>query len=88
MAAIATRLPDHVQAVAFRPETGQLDLCPASPAYAPQLRLIAACIVAAANEVVGTDAVCAVRVLRVGAAAAPRTAPGARPRHGMPRRCR
>ncbi len=80
-AAITPQLPDHVQAVAFHPESGQLDLRPASTAYATQLRLITARIVAAVNEAAGTDAVRAVRVLPVGAAAAPRTAPGPRPRH-------
>lgn len=34
------RLPNQVRAVAFHPETGQLDLRPDSPAYATQLRLI------------------------------------------------
>lgn len=74
-AAIASRLPDHVQAVAFHPETGQLDLRPDSPAYATQLRLISARIVAAANEAVHTDAVRSVRVLAVGAAPVSRTVP-------------
>ncbi|WP_234334654.1 DciA family protein [Streptomyces sp. NRRL B-1347] len=76
-AAIASQLPDRVQAVAFHAEPGQLDLRPASPAYATQLRLITARIVAAVNEAVGTDVVRAVRVLPVGAAAVSRTAPGA-----------
>ncbi|MFD7498320.1 DciA family protein [Streptomyces sp. NPDC059832] len=74
-AAVAPQLPDHVQAVAFHPETGQLDLRPDSPAYATQLRLISARIVAAANESASTGAVRSVRVLAVGAAPAPRTAP-------------
>nr|WP_024126126.1 DciA family protein [Streptomyces sp. FR1]AHE38744.1 Putative Tra3-like protein [Streptomyces sp. FR1] len=72
-AAISPKLPDHVGAVAFHPETGQLDLRPDSPAYATQLRLISARIVAAANSAVGTDAVHTVRVLSVGAAPAPCT---------------
>ncbi|MGC2997168.1 DciA family protein [Streptomyces sp. G35A] len=66
-ASISPQLPDHVSAVAFHPETGQLDLRPDSPAYATQLRLITARIIAAANSAVGTDAVRAVRVLPVGA---------------------
>ncbi|MEU9321441.1 DciA family protein [Streptomyces sp. NPDC048295] len=74
-AAVAPQLPDHVAAVAFHPETGQLDLRPDSPAYATQLRLISARIVAAANESADTSAVRGVRVLAVGAAPAPRTAP-------------
>ncbi|MFB6945644.1 DciA family protein [Streptomyces sp. NPDC060286] len=74
-AAVAPQLPDHVAAVAFHPETGQLDLRPDSPAYATQLRLISARIVTAANESTGTGAVRSVRVLAVGAAPASRTAP-------------
>ncbi|MGW5679020.1 DciA family protein [Streptomyces sp. NPDC003860] len=74
-AAVAPRLHHHVRAVAFHPENGQLDLCPDSPAYATQLRLITARIVAAANEAAGTAAVRTVRVLAPGAAPAPRTAP-------------
>ncbi|MGW2706894.1 DciA family protein [Streptomyces sp. NPDC001340] len=72
-AAISPRLPDHVQAVAFHAETGQLDLRPDSPAYATQLRLISARIVAAVNQAAGTDAVRTIRVLPVGAAPEPRT---------------
>ncbi|MFD3622040.1 DciA family protein [Streptomyces sp. NPDC058676] len=72
-AAVSPRLPDHVQAVALHPETGQLDLRPDSPAYATQLRLIAARIVATANSTAGTDAVRSIRVLAVGAAPTPRT---------------
>ncbi|MEU7384146.1 MULTISPECIES: DciA family protein [unclassified Streptomyces] len=70
-AAVSPNLPAHVAAVAFHAETGQLDLRPDSPAYATQLRLISARIVAAANESARTDAVRSVRVLAVGAA--PRT---------------
>ncbi|WP_434600187.1 DciA family protein [Streptomyces sp. A5-4] len=76
-AAVAPQLPDHVQAVAFHTETGQLDLRPDSPAYATQLRLISSRIIAAANESVGTGAVRTVRVLAAGAAPAPRSAPSA-----------
>ncbi|WP_435613687.1 DciA family protein [Streptomyces sp. bgisy159] len=72
-AAISPRLPDHVQALAFHAESGQLDLCPDSPAYATQLRLISARIVAAVNQAAGTDAVRTIRVLPVGAAPEPRT---------------
>jgi hypothetical protein len=73
-AVISPRLSEHVQAVAFHPETGQLDLRPDSPAYATQLRLITARIITAANQAAGTDAVRTVRVLAAGAAPAPRTA--------------
>ncbi|MFF9818964.1 DciA family protein [Streptomyces sp. NPDC014006] len=73
-AAISPRLPEHVQAVAFHPESGQLDLRPDSPAYATQLRLISARIITAANQAAGTAAVRTVRVLAAGAAPAPCTA--------------
>ncbi|MGW2896736.1 DciA family protein [Streptomyces sp. NPDC001212] len=72
-AAISPQLPHHVTAAAFHPETGQLNLRPDSPAYATQLRLIAARIVATVNSAVGTDAVRTVRLLPVGAAPAART---------------
>ncbi|MGA5474395.1 hypothetical protein ACPCUK_37290 [Streptomyces arboris] len=42
---VAPQLPDHAAAVAFHPETGQLDLRPDSPAYTTQLRLISARII-------------------------------------------
>ncbi|WP_435609679.1 DciA family protein [Streptomyces sp. C10-9-1] len=74
-AALSPKLAVHVQAVAFHPETGQLDLRPDSPAYATQLRLISARIVTAANESAGTGAVRSIRVLAVGAAPTPRAAP-------------
>ncbi|MFF8960816.1 DciA family protein [Streptomyces sp. NPDC014894] len=70
-AVISPNLPAHVQAVAFHAETGQLDLRPDSPAYATQLRLITSRIVAAANDAVGAQTVRTVRVLVVGATAAP-----------------
>ncbi|WP_236246912.1 DciA family protein [Streptomyces sp. CC210A] len=83
-AALSPKLVAHVQAVAFHPETGQLDLRPDSPAYATQLRLIRSRIIAAANDAVGTQAVRTVRVLAIGAnGPAPReaaTAPDARSR--------
>ncbi|MBC2868620.1 DciA family protein [Streptomyces mexicanus] len=71
-AAISPRLPEHVQAVAFHPETGQLDLRPDSPAYATQLRLITARIITTANQAAGTEAVRTVRVLAASATPAPR----------------
>ncbi|MEV5242946.1 DciA family protein [Streptomyces cinnamoneus] len=73
-AAIAPQLPDHVQAIAFHPETGQLDLRPDSPAYATQLRLISPRIVAAANTSTGTDAVRTIRVLPTGSVPSPHPA--------------
>ncbi|MFI9587749.1 DciA family protein [Streptomyces sp. NPDC052236] len=62
--------PEHVQAVTFHAETRQLDLCPDSPAYATQLRLIRSRIIRAANDAAGSEAVRTVRVLSVGATAA------------------
>ncbi|MEV7253726.1 DUF721 domain-containing protein [Streptomyces cyaneofuscatus] len=47
-------MPDHAAAVAFHPETGQLDLLPESPAYPTQLRLISARIITAAYATTGT----------------------------------
>ncbi|MFD3665801.1 DciA family protein [Streptomyces sp. NPDC058659] len=80
-AALSPKLATHVKAVAFHSETGQLDLCPDSSAYATQLRLISSRIVTAANDAAGTQAVRTVRVLAVGAPTpAPRetvTAPAA-----------
>ncbi|MEY9997461.1 hypothetical protein ABIE67_009580 [Streptomyces sp. V4I8] len=73
-AALSSRLSEHVQAVAFHSESGQLDLRPDSPAYATQLRLITARIITAANQEVGTDAVRTIRVLAAGVAPEPRTA--------------
>jgi hypothetical protein len=78
-AAVSPQLPSHVTAVAFHPETGQLDLRPDSPAYATQLRLISARIVATANQAASMDAVRSVRVLAVGAPTEPRRAPGSAP---------
>ncbi|MFE4822896.1 DciA family protein [Streptomyces sp. NPDC056704] len=90
-ASLSPKLPDHVQAVAFHPETGQLDLRPDSPAYATQLRLISARIVATANHAAGTDAVHTVRVLPAGAAPEPCTvqpAPAAATEPGAPVKAR
>ncbi|MEV0604530.1 DciA family protein [Streptomyces sp. NPDC050315] len=72
--ALSPQLVHHVTAVAFHSETGQLDLRPDSPAYATQLRLISTRIAATANQVTGTQAVRAIRVLATGATVtAPRT---------------
>ncbi|MFI1606957.1 DciA family protein [Streptomyces griseofuscus] len=67
-AAISPQLPSHVTAVAYNATTRQLDLRPDSPAYATQLRLNTARIIATANHTVGTDAVHTIRVLPAGAA--------------------
>ncbi|WP_331719826.1 DciA family protein (plasmid) [Streptomyces sp. NBC_01023] len=70
-ATISPNLHEHAVAVAFHAQSGQLDLRPDSSAYATQLRLISTRIVTAANDSVGTQAVRTVRVLAVGATAAP-----------------
>ncbi|MFD5398594.1 DciA family protein [Streptomyces sp. NPDC127097] len=73
-AAIAPQLPHNVAATAFHAETGQLDLQPASPAYATQLRLITPRIIIAANQATGTTTVRRVRVLPIGNLPTPTTA--------------
>ncbi|EDY48766.1 conserved hypothetical protein [Streptomyces clavuligerus] len=77
--AVSPNLPAHVTAVAFHPDTGQLDLRPDSSAYATQLRLIGSRIVTTANNTTGTQAVRTVRVLAVGAASTPHCEPAAAP---------
>ncbi|MCQ8772076.1 DciA family protein [Streptomyces telluris] len=67
-ATVSPNLAAHVQAVAFHTGSGQLDLRPDTPAYGTQLRLLNARIVAAANDVAGTQAVRSIRVLAIGAA--------------------
>ncbi|MFJ5657289.1 DciA family protein [Streptomyces microflavus] len=78
-AAIAPQLPNHVRAVTFHPETGQLDLLPESPAYATQLRLISARIITAANATTGTGTVRTIRVLPPGTTPADQPARPASP---------
>ncbi|MFC7933265.1 DciA family protein [Streptomyces cinereoruber] len=63
---IAPRLATHTTAVAYDPETGQLDLMPDSPAYATQLRLMTPQIITAANEQAGAAAVRTIRVRQPG----------------------
>ncbi|MGA5873935.1 DciA family protein [Streptomyces cinereoruber] len=63
---IAPRLATHTTAVAYDPETGQLDLMPDSPAYATQLRLMTPRIITAANETAGAAAVRTIRVRQPG----------------------
>ncbi|MFE5549266.1 DciA family protein [Streptomyces sp. NPDC056534] len=65
-AAVAPRLAAHTTALAFDPETGQLDLMPDSPAYATQLRLMTPRIITATNEMSGAAAVRTVRVRQPG----------------------
>ncbi|MFE7790562.1 hypothetical protein [Streptomyces sp. NPDC057460] len=81
-AAVSPARAEHVQAVAFHAESGQLDLRPDLSAYATQLWLVSARIVAVVNETVGTAAVRSVRVLVVGATAV--DAPDAKQSHDRP----
>lgn len=86
-AAVSPQLPHHVTAVAYHPETRQLDLRPDSPAYGMQLGLITPQIIAAANRPAGDGAaqdgggpVRTIRVLPFGASPpspAARTSPPA-----------
>ncbi|WP_328765416.1 MULTISPECIES: DciA family protein [unclassified Streptomyces] len=64
--AVTANLSAHVTAAAFNTESGQLDLRPDSPAYATQLRLLSARIIAAANDRAGTQVVRTIRVLAIG----------------------
>jgi predicted nucleic acid-binding Zn ribbon protein len=64
--AIASDLAPHVQAVGFDADQGRLDLLPDSPAYATQLRMSTARLVAMANQAAGREAVRSIRVLPPG----------------------
>jgi hypothetical protein len=64
--AIAPDLAPHVHAVGFDADTGRLDLLPDSPAYATQLRMSTARLIAMANQTAGREAVRAIRVLPPG----------------------
>jgi predicted nucleic acid-binding Zn ribbon protein len=64
--AIAPDLAPHVKAVGFDAEHGRLDLLPDSPAYATQLRMSTARLVAMANQAAGRDVVRSIRVLPPG----------------------
>ncbi|MDX2565048.1 DciA family protein [Streptomyces sp. TX20-6-3] len=66
-AAVAPRLAAHTTAVAYDPQTGQLDLMPDSPAYATQLRLMTPRIITVIHETSGTAAVRTIRVRQPGA---------------------
>ncbi|MEV8248032.1 DUF721 domain-containing protein [Streptomyces rochei] len=62
-----TELATHVQAVAYDPDRGILELRPASPAYATQIRLFQQQLVAHLNRQLGKPAVRSIRVLTPGA---------------------
>ncbi|MFG2540719.1 DciA family protein [Streptomyces sp. NPDC048511] len=66
----ATLCPDlagRAEPVAYDAERGRLDLRPASPAYATQLRLFGGQLCKRVNDKVGQDVVRSIRVLPVGA---------------------
>ncbi|WNI20263.1 DUF721 domain-containing protein [Actinacidiphila sp. ITFR-21] len=89
--AIAPDLAPHVKAVAFDADTGRLDLLPDSPAYATQLRMSTARLVAMANQVAGREAVRSIRVLPPGtrtSAPAAEVSPAAAPEPAGPVRTR
>jgi predicted nucleic acid-binding Zn ribbon protein len=62
-----TELADTVQAVAYDPDRGILELRPSSPAYATQIRLFQQQLIAHLNRQLGKNAVRAIRVLAPGA---------------------
>ena len=72
---IAPELAAHVTAVAHDPETGRLDLLPASTTWATQLRLTSASLVTRISHHAGDGVVRTIRVLPPGAAAVSSPAP-------------
>ncbi|WP_051848616.1 MULTISPECIES: DciA family protein [unclassified Streptomyces] len=72
----------HIEPAHYDPQTRRLDLRPASPAYATQLRLLGGKLCKQINDKVGQDLVRSIRVLPVGpitAKPAPVAAATARP---------
>jgi predicted nucleic acid-binding Zn ribbon protein len=65
---IAPELAAHVAAVAHDAESGRLDLSPASPAWATQVRLTSASLIARIGHQVGPGVVRSIQVLPPGAA--------------------
>lgn len=65
---------DTVQPVSYDPERGRLDLRPVSHAYAAHLRLLGGQLARQINDKLGKPAVRTIRVLPVGAIAAPAAA--------------
>ncbi|WP_063762400.1 DciA family protein [Streptomyces sp. NRRL F-5123] len=89
--AIAPDLAAHVRAVGFDAGTGGLDLLPESPAYATQLRMSTARLIALANQAAGREAVRSIRVLPPGthiSAPAVDVSPAALPESAGPVRTR
>lgn len=73
-AAIAPELAGHVAAVSYDADSGQLTVCPESPAWATKARLEQARIIAAANESAGRTVVRSLRILAPGAVPVPEPA--------------
>lgn len=68
-AAIAPELAGHVVAVSYDADSGQLTVCPESPAWATKARLEQTRIIAAANESAGRTVVRTLRILAPGTVA-------------------
>ncbi|SHN37516.1 DciA family protein [Actinacidiphila paucisporea] len=88
---IAPDLVPHVRAVGFDAEHGRLDLLPDSPAYATQLRMSTARLIALANQAAGRETVHSIRVLPPGihtSTPAADLAPDAAPKPAGPVRTR
>ncbi|MFW3477393.1 DciA family protein [Streptomyces microflavus] len=69
---------DRIEPAHFDPQAGRLDLRPASPAYATQLRLLGGQLCKQINDKLGENRVRSIRVLPVGPLA---TTPHPRPPH-------
>jgi hypothetical protein len=69
-----TALVDHVQPVAYDPESGRLDLRPGSHTYAAQLRVLGGQLAKHINDRAGRTMVRTIRVLPVGTVTAPAAA--------------
>ncbi|MGW6145299.1 DciA family protein [Streptomyces sp. NPDC055140] len=70
--AIAPLLAEHVDAVAYDANSGQLTVCPDSLAWALQTRIEESRVIEAANKSAGRTVVCApLRILQPGSARVP-----------------
>jgi len=70
-AAIAPELAGHVAAVSYDADSGQLTVCPESPAWATKARLEQARVVAATNASAGRTVVRGLRILAPGSVPTP-----------------
>ncbi|KOG73063.1 hypothetical protein ADK78_17530 [Kitasatospora aureofaciens] len=73
-AAIAPELAGHVAAVSYDADTGQLTVCPESPAWATKARLEQTRIIAAANQSSGRAVVRTLQILAPGTVPVPEPA--------------